>query len=81
MDEKHSEFIKVWVRPTLKCKLLELAEREGRGYSDYANNVLEDHVFGRQRTLCDYTSEARTGPIRTGDELSGRAGAGRGVRR
>lgn len=62
MDEKHSEFLKVWMPPQLKLALHELADLDDRKLSDYVCNVLADHVYGAQRKLCAPVGEGANRP-------------------
>ena len=55
--DKHTAFIKVWMPEALKRVLQDLAEQEDRSTSDYVCRVLEDHVFGFQRRLCNPPTE------------------------
>ena len=66
MDEKHSEFLKVWMPEKLKRALQDLADQDERKTSDYVCSVLTDHVFGVQRKLCHPPSEGaeRGGSVR-----------------
>lgn len=53
MNEKHGNWIKVWMPETLKRALQDLADMDDRKTSDYVCQVLMDHVHGRKRRLCE----------------------------
>lgn len=63
MEEKHGDFIKVWMPESLKRALQDLADMDERKTSDYVCQVLMDHVHGHQRRLCE--------PLREGAQRGG----------
>lgn len=62
MDEKHSEFLKVWMPEHLKRALQDLADLDERKTSEYVCGVLMDHVYGHQRKLCEVPTEGANRP-------------------
>ncbi len=68
MDEKHGQFIKVWMPESLKRALQDLADLDERKTSDYVCQVLMDHVHGHQRRLCEPLNEGarRSDAVRRG---------------